>query len=122
MQPLRIESLSNPVVKGLRALRTPKGRDEQRLFLAEGERTIATATAAGWIPEMLLTTGPLRAPIDGGASRARESFSVTTEVLAKITGRDNPQEQLAVYADPAPDVQSVMGIDPMRAARCLEGQ
>ena len=86
MQPLRIESLSNPVVKGLRALRTPKGRDEQRLFLAEGERTIATATAAGWVPEMLLTAGPLRAPIDGGASHARESFSVTTEVLAKITG------------------------------------
>ncbi len=119
MQPLRIESLSNPIVKGLRALRTPKGRDEQRLFLAEGERTIATATAAGWIPEMLLTAGPLRAPIDGGASHARESFSVTTEVLAKITGRDNPQEQLAVYADPAPEAQSVSTIDPSRAARWL---
>jgi len=119
MQPLRIESLSNPVVKGLRALRTPKGRDEQRLFLAEGERTIATATAAGWIPEMLLTAGPLRAPIDGGASHARESFSVTTEVLAKITGRDNPQEQLAVYADPALEAQSVSTIDPSCAARWL---
>jgi TrmH family RNA methyltransferase len=119
MQPLRIESLSNPIVKGLRALRAPKGRDEQRLFLAEGERTIATATAAGWIPEMLLTAGPLRAPIDGGASHARESFSVTTEVLAKITGRDNPQEQLAVYADPAPEAQSVSTIDPSRAARWL---
>lgn len=119
MQPLRIESLSNPVVKGLRALRTPKGRDEQRLFLAEGERTIVTATEAGWIPEMLLTAGPIRAPIDGGASRARESLSVTTEVLAKITGRDNPQEQLAVYADPTPGSQSVTSIDPHRAARWL---
>lgn len=119
MQPLRIESLANPVVKGLRALRTPKGRDEQRLFLAEGERTIATATAAGWIPEMLLTAGPLRAPIDGGSSRARESLSVTTEVLAKITGRDNPQEQLAVYADPEPETQAITAIDPSRAARWL---
>ena len=115
----RIESLANPVVKALRALRTPKGRDEQRLFLAEGERTIATATAAGWIPEMLLTAGPLRAPIGGGASHARESLSVTTEVLAKITGRDNPQEQVAVYADPTPESQLVSAIDPNRAARWL---
>ena len=119
MQPLRIESLANPVVKELRALRTPKGRDEQRRFLAEGERTIATATAAGWVPEMLLVAGPLRAPIDGGASGARSAISVTSEVLAKITGRDNPQEQLAVYAEPAPESQSTGRIDPRRAARWL---
>lgn len=119
MQESFIASLSNPMVKGLRALRTPKGRDEQRLFLAEGERTIATAAAAGWVPEMLLTAGPPRAPLTGGTSRPRASFVVSIEVLAKITGRDNPQEQLAVYAEPVPAAQSVTTIDPHRAARWL---
>ncbi|MFY8167376.1 MAG: RNA methyltransferase, partial [Candidatus Limnocylindrus sp.] len=39
----RIESVSNPLVKELRELRTPKGRKEQRRFIAEGERTLAEA-------------------------------------------------------------------------------
>ena len=50
----RIESVSNPLVKELRELRTPKGRKEQRRFLAEGERTLAEAAAAGWRASILL--------------------------------------------------------------------
>ena len=39
----RIESLTNPLVKELRALRTHKGRIEQRRFMAEGERLMRLA-------------------------------------------------------------------------------
>ena len=39
----RIESLTNPLVKELRALRPIKGRTEQRRLLAEGERLMRLA-------------------------------------------------------------------------------
>ncbi|MFZ9268220.1 MAG: hypothetical protein ACO237_03795, partial [Candidatus Limnocylindrus sp.] len=52
-----IESVSNPLIKELRELRTPKGRKEQRRFLAEGERTLAEAARAGWRASILLV-GP----------------------------------------------------------------
>ena len=50
----RIESLANRLVKSLRALRTPKGRDGQRQFLAEGAWMLDEAEAAGWHPEIIL--------------------------------------------------------------------
>ena len=54
MHEARIESLANPLVKELRALRTPKGRDEQRRFLAEGAWMLDAAASAGWRPRLLL--------------------------------------------------------------------
>jgi len=39
----RIESLTNPLVKELRALRTHKGRLEQHRFMVEGERLMRLA-------------------------------------------------------------------------------
>ncbi|MCX5979745.1 MAG: hypothetical protein NTV67_03910 [Chloroflexi bacterium] len=92
----RIESLTNPLVKELRALRTHKGRVEQRRFLAEGERTLAEAAAAGWRAEYLLVApGAAR-----GVVPADRTVDVSLEVLEKITGRDNPQPHLAVFAEP----------------------
>jgi len=94
--PQRIESLTNPLVKELRELRTRKGRLEQRRFMAEGERSLAEAASAGWRAELLL--------IAPGAARgvvpAARTIDVTDEVLAKITGRDNPQPHLGVFSEP----------------------
>ena len=76
MQPLRIESLSNPVVKGLRALRTPKGRDEQRLFLAEGERTGAQVVGPIPLPTRIEKFTVNRSPhVD---KKSREQFEMRT--------------------------------------------
>ena len=75
----RIESLSNPLVKELRELRTRKGRLEQRRFMAEGERTLAEAAHGGWRAELLLVApGASR-----GAVPAERTIDVTDEVLAK---------------------------------------
>lgn len=77
-------------------MRTHKGRVEQRRFLAEGERTLAEAAAAGWRAEFLLVL-PGAAH---GVVPADHVMSVTPEVLEKITGRDNPQPHLGVFAEP----------------------
>jgi len=111
----RIESVSNPLVKELRELRTPKGRKEQRRFIAEGERTLAEAVRAGWRASILLI-GP-----DGEGTKltAERVIRVSNEVLSKVTGRENPQPLLGVFAEPAAETQGVRQIDPSAAARWL---
>jgi TrmH family RNA methyltransferase len=111
----RIESLSNPLVKELRELRTRKGRLEQRRFMAEGERTLAEAAAGGWRAELLLVTPD--AP--RSAVAAERIIEVTDEVLAKITGRDNPQPQLGIFSDPDRTARRFTAIDPATASRWL---
>ncbi len=116
----RIESLANPLVKSLRALRTPKGRDEQRQFLAEGAWMLAEAEAAGWHPEIILVDGStVRGAAGAYAGRARRVIETTSEVLAKITGRDNPQPLLAVFADPAPDARDLTRLNAASSPRWL---
>ncbi len=113
--PQRIESLTNPLVKELRALRTHKGRTEQRRFLAEGERSLAEAAAAGWRAELLLVApGPAR-----GAVPADRTIDVSLEVLEKITGRDNPQPHLAVFAEPDAASRDLGALNARGAARWL---
>jgi TrmH family RNA methyltransferase len=111
----RIESVSNPLVKELRELRTPKGRKEQRRFIAEGERTLAEAARAGWRASILLV-GP-----DGAGTKltAERVIHVSNDVLSKVTGRENPQPLLGVFAEPAADTQGLQQIDPSTATRWL---
>ena len=99
----RIESVSNPLVKELRGLRTPKGRKEQRRFIAEGERTLVEAVRAGWRASILLI-GP-----EGEETKltAERVIHVSNDVLAKVTGRENPQPLLGVFAEPAAETQGV---------------
>lgn len=111
----RIESLTNPLVKELRALRTHKGRLEQRLFLAEGERSLAEAAAAGWRAEYLLVApGAAR-----GVVPATRVIDVPLEVLEKITGRDNPQPHLGVFAEPDAASRDLGVLNARGAARWL---
>jgi TrmH family RNA methyltransferase len=103
----RIESVSNPLVKELRELRTPKGRKEQRRFIAEGERTLVEAARAGW-----------RAG-EGTKLTAERVIHVSNDVLSKVTGRENPQPLLGVFAEPAAETQGLQQIDPSAATRWL---
>jgi TrmH family RNA methyltransferase len=111
----RIESVSNPLVKELRELRTPKGRKEQRRFIAEGERTLAEAVRAGWRASILLV-GPEG---EGTKLTAERVIRVSKEVLSKVTGRENPQPLLGVFAEPAAETQGLQQIDPSAATRWL---
>lgn len=113
--PTYIGSVSNPLVKELRELRTPKGRKEQRRFLAEGERTLAEATRAGWHASILLV-GPGG---EGTKLSADRVVNVSRDVLSKVTGRENPQPHLGVFAEPAAETQGLQQIDPSAATRWL---
>ena len=111
----RIESLTNPLVKELRELRTHKGRVEQRRFLAEGERSLAEAAAAGWRAEYLLVApGAAR-----GVVPADRTIDVSLEVLEKITGRDNPQPHLGVFAEPDTASRDLGALNARSATRWL---
>ena len=49
-----IASRQNPLCKLVRSLHTPKGRNQHRLFLAEGRNAVEAAIATGWPLRKLL--------------------------------------------------------------------
>ena len=105
--PRQITSFSNETVKRLRSLRDKKARREQALFLAEGLRIIAEARDSGVLPEVLAfssATGlhPLAAELIAATDAAGgDVIETTPDILAKMSGKDNPQVLLGAYHQPA---------------------
>jgi TrmH family RNA methyltransferase len=98
-----ITGFSNPLVKRVRSLREKKYRKAEGLFLAEGLRILTEAREEGVLPEMLFHAGsthPLAADLiaameaDGG-----DVIETSADILAKISGKDNPQAVVGVYRD-----------------------
>ncbi len=86
-----ITSLTNPRVKAAAALAQKKHREAAGgLFLLEGEAFVARAAEAGFKVVELWHSG--RAP----RIVARELIEADTALLAKITGKDNPQDVVGV--------------------------
>ena len=100
----RIESFSNETVKRIRSLRDKKARRLEGMFLAEGLRIIAEARDCGILPKVLVYAEPLHplaaAIASEAAARGADVIETTTEILAKMSGKDNPQMVLAVYHQP----------------------
>ncbi len=98
-----ITSLQNERVKLIRALEMRKVRRDTGLFAAEGASLLLTARAAGWLPRMLVVLAGSRqdavpAQMASWAERAgAECLEVSAAVLAKLTGKDNPQTMLGVF-------------------------
>ena len=99
----RITGFSNPLVKSLRALRDKKHRKRDGRFLAEGLRLLTDAREHGRLPQMLVTaTGrephPLLEALEREVSNAGGQLVEMDEpVLAKVTGKSNPQAVLGVF-------------------------
>lgn len=97
-----ITSLSNPLVKRVRALKARKGRVESGSFLVEGLHHIGSAFEAGWEVENLiyapdLLTGDFAASLLNEARRSGiEPQPVSTKVMDSLTDKDNPQGVLAL--------------------------
>jgi RNA methyltransferase, TrmH family len=86
-----ITSLSNPRVKAAAALAQKKHREAAGgLFLLEGEALVARAAEAGF--EVVELWHSERQP----AIPAVETMEVAPALIAKITGKDNPQEVVGV--------------------------
>lgn len=100
-----ISGLSNPTVKYLRSLRDKKHRKRERRFLAEGLRLLTDARESGKLPETLVIGAareqhPLLTVLEDDVMAAGgEILEVTEDVLAKITGKDNPQAVAGVFAE-----------------------
>jgi len=100
-----ITGFSNPTVKALRGLRDKKHRKATRRFLAEGLRLLTDARAAGRLPEILVMAlnrepHPLLDALEAEVVAAGgEVIEVPEDLLAKITGKDNPQAVAGVFAE-----------------------
>jgi RNA methyltransferase, TrmH family len=100
-----ITGFSNPTVKFLRSLREKKHRKASGKFLAEGLRLLTDARECGHLPEMLvMSTGrdshPLIDALETDVVAAGgEVLEMGSDLLAKVTGKDNPQAVAGVYAE-----------------------
>ena len=102
----QVTAFSNATVKRLRSLRDKKARRAEGLFLAEGLRIVAEARDSGRLPEIVAFAPagadlPLAAEIIAATEAAGgEAIGTTPEILAKMSGKDNPQMVVAAYRQP----------------------
>jgi TrmH family RNA methyltransferase len=100
-----ITGFSNPTVKYLRSLREKKHRKAAGKFLAEGLRLLTDAREMGYVPELLVMAlgrdpHPLLAALEADVQAAGgEVIEMGADLLAKVTGKDNPQAVCAVYGE-----------------------
>lgn len=99
----RITSVSNELVKDIRALHQKKRRDETGLFIAEGLKLVRDAAEGGWPVATLAyaaaqagdaTIGALAARTKAGGGTVLE---VNAAVLERITRRENPQNVVGIF-------------------------
>ncbi|MDK2761766.1 MAG: RNA methyltransferase [Sphingopyxis sp.] len=101
-----IESLSNPLVKRMRLLREKRHRRAEGLFLVEGLRIATEAREAGILPQWLFLgpegdAHPLTAALAADTLAAGgEVIDTTGAILSKLSGKDNPQTVVGIYAEP----------------------
>lgn len=99
--PREITGFSNPLVKQVRALREKKHRRAAGMFLAEGLRILTEALDTGIAPAMLWRTSdsamhPLVQRLEAVAG---ETFVTSTDILSKLSGKDNPGSVVGVYRE-----------------------
>jgi TrmH family RNA methyltransferase len=100
-----ITGFSNETVKSLRSLRDKKHRKREGKFLAEGLRLLTDARESGRLPETLVMATereahPLLAELEAAVDAAGgEVIETSAEILAKITGKDNPQAVAGVFGE-----------------------
>lgn len=100
-----ITGFSNPTVKYLRSLRDKKHRKREGKFLAEGLRLLTDARECGRIPEMLVMAAhrdphPLLSELEEAVlSSGGQIIETTADILTKITGKDNSQAVIGMFAE-----------------------
>ncbi len=100
-----ITGFSNPTIKFLRSLREKKHRKAAGKFLAEGLRLLTDARASGRLPEVLVMAAgrdphPLLAALEDDVLAAGgEVLEMGEDLLAKVTGKNNPQAVCGVFVE-----------------------
>lgn len=101
--PREITAFSNPLVKYARDLRDKRHRREAGQFLAEGLRILTEARDAGRLPRTLFFNA-MEAPhslttelIGAVEAAGGEAIATTADILAKLSGKENPQAVVGVF-------------------------
>ncbi len=103
--PREITAFSNPLIKRVRALRDKKHRREEGRFLAEGLRILTEARETGRVPETLFFARAsaghelVRALVEAVEAAGGEAIETTPDILSKLSGKDNPQAVVGVFAE-----------------------
>ena len=98
-----ITSAGNAEVKRLRSLHERKYRRQTGLFLAEGMRTCTEAVALGWrLHRLVFLDGRggdrmVRPLLEALARDGGRALPMTESLLARISGKDNPQMVLGAF-------------------------
>ena len=109
----QVTAFSNSTVKRLRSLRDKKARRSEGLFLAEGLRIIAEARDSGRLPEIIAFSAEgARHPLAGEIIAATEAaggeaIETSADILAKMSGKDNPQMLLGAYRQPDTSLERI---------------
>lgn len=108
-----ITAYSNPLIKRMRALRDKRHRRAEGLFLAEGLRILTEAREAGHLPQWLFfardgAAHPLvQALIADVEATGGEAIETVPDIVSKLSGKDNPQAVVGVFAEFARPLQSL---------------
>jgi len=111
--PREITAYSNPLVKRVRNLRDKRHRKDEGLFLAEGLRILAEAEETGILPLWLFFAADgaghpivqrLIAKVEAAGGEAIET---TRDILHKLSGKENPQTVIGVYAQPETGIDRI---------------
>ena len=111
--PREIHSFANDTVKRIRGLRDKKERKAEGKFLAEGLRILAEARDSGVLPLVIAYSPgngihPLAAEIIAEAEAdGADVIETSPDILAKMSGKDNPQAILGVYKQPATELTAI---------------
>ena len=111
-----ITSLSNPIIKAIKALQQKKNRDLEGLFLAEGLKLVTDAIDSGWqISTLIYAKNVADQPhLQAIATKARANgtnlLEVSEKVLGSITRRDNPQSVVGVFHQNWSSLKSVKSV------------
>ncbi|MET3599141.1 TrmH family RNA methyltransferase [Martelella mangrovi] len=98
-----VTSLSNPIIKDIRALSQKKHREETGTFMAEGLKLVIDALELNWSIRTLIYAKAAKgkAPVEKVAAKTVASgglvLEVSEKVLSAITRRDNPQMVVGVF-------------------------
>ena len=111
--PREITAYSNPLIKRVRALREKRHRREEGLFLAEGLRILTEARESGRLPEYLFFARDsanhslVRALIADVEAAGGEAIETVPDILSKLSGKDNPQAVVGVFAEFATSLETL---------------
>jgi TrmH family RNA methyltransferase len=108
-----ITSRNNAKVKGARALRRRKARQEQGAFVVEGIRHVGEAVESGanvqaifYAPDQLVSPYA-KSLIQTQSLAGVPCYATTPGVFASLAGKENPQGILAVVQQPARALESL---------------